>query len=245
VRRFGLIGCPLIHSFSQKFFTEKFKREGIVDCVYEKFSIPVIDELPALLKARSDLHGLNVTIPYKEKVIAYLDNVSEVVRQTGACNCIRIKEGRLSGFNTDTIGFEISLKTKLLPHHKKALILGKGGAAKAVAYTLSKLGIEFLYVVRRESHDIDTILYNQVNEQIMRSHQLIINTTPIGTFPDVDAAPQILYQYITADHYLYDLVYNPPETLFLKLAGEQGAIIQNGLEMLVIQAEESWKIWNQ
>ena len=245
MKRFGLIGYPLSHSFSQKFFNEKFEREGIRDCVYDTFPIPGIGELPALLKAHPDLHGLNVTIPYKEKVLAYLDHLNDIVEKTGACNCISISGGKLFGFNTDTIGFKVSLLAKLQSHHKKALILGKGGAARAVAYVLKNLGIDFLYVVRKEARDADTILYKDIDKHIMLSHPLIINTTPLGTFPDTEAAPPVLFEYISADHYLYDLVYNPAKTLFLRSGQERGATIQNGADMLVIQAEESWKIWHQ
>ncbi len=244
MKRFGLIGFPLSHSFSQKFFTEKFEKEGITDCAYDNFPLSGINELPGLLNIYPDLNGLNVTIPYKEKVIAFLSDYNEVVKETGACNCIRISDGKLYGFNTDTIGFRTSLLTRLLPHHKNALILGKGGAAKAVAHSLKSLGIGFVYVTRKEYNDAGTIMYADLNEDIMRSHQLIINTTPLGTFPDIDSCPPILYNFISAEHYLYDLVYNPAKTLLLQSGEQHGAIIQNGAGMLIIQAEESWKIWN-
>lgn len=244
MKRFGLIGFPLSHSFSKKFFTEKFEREGLRECMYENFPIPDISELPALLAAHPDLCGLNVTIPYKEKVIAFLDEKSAVVKQTGACNCISIENGKLIGFNTDTTGFKTSLKVKLSPSHKRALILGKGGAAKAVAYTLEELDMPFLYVVRKAHNDPDTIRYEELGQDIMREHQLVINTTPLGTFPDTTASPEIPYEFISAQHYLYDLVYNPAKTLFLQKGEEHGATIQNGADMLRIQAEESWMIWN-
>lgn len=245
MRRFGLIGFPLSHSFSQRYFTEKFTRENIDGCVYENFSIPSIDELPGILAAHMDLRGLNVTIPYKEKVIPFLDQVDEVVRETGACNCIRIVYGKLHGFNTDVTGFRVSLQEKLLPAHRPALVLGKGGAAKAVAFVLRQLGIGFMFVVRRSDGEPDTMLFGDIDRQVIQDHPLIINTTPLGTFPDVDTAPAIPYHYITPQHYLYDLVYNPAETTFLRRGKERGAVVQNGSDMLVIQAEESWTIWNR
>jgi shikimate dehydrogenase len=245
VKRFGLIGYPLSHSFSKKFFTEKFEREAIKDCAYDNFSISTIEQLPELLEENPDLQGLNITIPYKEKVIPFLSDSNDVVKQTGACNCIRIKEGKLYGFNTDVTGFQHSFETKLLPGHKKALILGKGGAAKAVAYVLGTLGIDYLFVVRRQDDTADTVLYDDVDKLMVQSHPIIVNTTPLGTFPDTAAAPPLPYEFISAGHYLYDLVYNPDKTLFLKLGEDRGATIQNGSGMLVIQAEESWKIWTQ
>ncbi len=245
MKRFGLIGYPLSHSFSKRFFSEKFENEKIADCVYDHFSIPSIEELPELLKRYPDLRGLNVTIPYKEKAVAYLDDASEVVKQIAACNCILIKNGKLTGFNTDVTGFKMSLQTKLKAHHQRALVLGKGGAAKAVAYVLKSLNIDFLFVVRANKNDSQTILYEDVNDAILRAHQLVINTTPLGTFPDLNSAPPIPYHLLSPCHFLYDLVYNPAETVFLKYGAEQGATILNGSDMLVIQAEESWKIWTQ
>ncbi len=244
MRRFGLIGFPLSHSFSQKYFTGKFEKENIKDCVYENFSLPDISGLSDLLKTYPDLEGLNITIPHKQKVMTFLDEANNVVQKTGACNCIKISKGKLSGYNTDVAGFSISLQSKLLPRHRKALILGKGGAAKAVAYVLSELGIEFLYAVRRNPDEADTVLFSDLDEELIRNHRLIINTTPLGTFPEMNSFPPIPYQFISPDHYLYDLVYNPPKTVFLQKGEENGAIIQNGADMLAIQAEESWKIWN-
>ncbi|PWT78713.1 MAG: shikimate dehydrogenase [Bacteroidetes bacterium] len=247
MRKFGLIGYPLSHSFSQKFFTEKFQREGIPDCQYVNFSIPSIDHLTEIIQSDKELAGLNVTIPYKEAVLPYLSWKDPVVSTIQACNCIRITEGKLFGFNTDVIGFEKSLKKKLSADHKRALILGTGGAAKAVKYVLQKEGIEYKIVSRHptESESADNLLrYEDITESIIRSYLLIINTTPLGMFPHVDQHPPIPYQAITSKHYLFDLIYNPARTVFLQKGESMGAIIENGSDMLVIQAEESWQIWN-
>lgn len=244
MRTYGLIGYPLSHSFSQKFFTEKFLREGITEVQYVNFPIPSIEELPVLLKQYPGIAGLNITIPYKEQVLSYLDIIDPVAEAVGACNCIRIEEGRLHGFNTDVEGFRLSLLKKLQPHHTHALVLGEGGAAKAVRFALQSLGIEFLTVSRRGNDLPGTIQYNQLNREIMDEFYLVINTTPLGTYPDIEQAPQIPYDALGSKHYLFDLVYNPAKTLFLKSGEERGAVIENGSEMLTIQAEESWKIWN-
>jgi len=243
MRLFGLIGYPLSHSFSKKYFTEKFEREKLTDCRYELFPITSIDELKKVLDQHPDLYGLNITIPYKEQVIPFLDETDEVVEKIGACNCISIENRKLKGFNTDVTGFEISLKTKLKPHHKKALILGTGGAAKAVEYVLEKLGIDFKYVSRKPS--CNNFSYEQLTPAIISEHTLIINTTPLGMYPGINEAPTIPYESLTDQHYLFDLVYNPEKTLFLQKGEARGAVIKNGYEMLLIQAEESWKIWNQ
>ncbi len=244
MRKFGLIGYPLSHSFSQKYFTEKFSKENINDCSYQNFSIPAIQEISSVISSEPDLCGLNVTIPYKEQVIPFLDYKNDVVEQINACNCIKIIDGKLHGYNTDVVGFEISLMKKLKPFHTQALILGTGGASKAVAYVMKKLGIEYKLVSRKSSSD-KTIGYNDLTEDMTQSHQLIINTSPVGMYPNVNAYPEIHYQAITSQHYLFDLIYNPSKTAFLQKAEERGATIENGLEMLVLQAEESWRIWNE
>jgi len=263
VKKFGLLGYPLTHSFSQKYFTEKFLREGIGGCVYENFSLPAVDMLRTVLDD-PELCGLNVTIPYKEQVIPFLHSKSGVVAEIGACNCIRISEGRLLGYNTDTTGFERSVIKKLQPWHTRALILGTGGAAKAVEYVMKKLGIHYRYVSRKPraggdagvksgAGDADVraadlraadLSYEQVNEAILADYTLIINTTPLGMSPRIDECPPLLYEALTHRHYLYDLVYNPSKTLFLQKGEERGAAVENGYEMLIIQAEESWRIWN-
>jgi shikimate dehydrogenase len=242
---FGLIGFPLSHSFSKKYFTERFLKEGITDTAYENFPIASIEELPGLIAQYPDLKGLNVTIPYKEAVIPFLTHQNDVVKKTSACNCIKIQNGELSGFNTDVIGFERTLKKFLLPAHKKALILGTGGAAKAVGYVLKRLGIEYSYVTRKADAGITAqISYQQLTDEQVADHLLIINTTPLGMYPDTEKAPPINYEMITPAHYLFDLTYNPEKTLFLRNGAQHGATIQNGYDMLVIQAEESWNIWN-
>ena len=244
MRKFGLIGYPLSHSFSQKYFTEKFRKENIADCTYQNFPIPEISQLEAVLENEPTLQGLNVTIPYKEQIIPFLHFKNKVVAETGACNCIKIKDGKLYGFNTDVIGFEISLKKKLREEHKKALILGTGGAAKAVEFVMKKLGISYQFV-SRNNIATNTIGYQDLSNQIIRDSLLIINTTPLGMYPNVETYPNIPYDALTDKHYLFDLVYNPEKTVFLQKGEEHGASIHNGSEMLAIQAEESWKIWNE
>ena len=241
MRLFGLIGYPLSHSFSKKYFTEKFEKEKLRDCVYENFPIPTIDQLREVL-LKPGLEGFNITIPYKEQVLSYLGEMTEIVRKIRACNCVRILNGKLYGYNTDVIGFENSLKKKLKPFHSKALILGTGGSARAVQFVLNQLGIPFKSVSRKPS--AKSLSYEQLTGDIIRNHNLIINTTPLGMFPNVIQAPPILYQELTPEHFLFDLLYNPEKTLFLKKGEERGAVIQNGYEMLVLQAEENWKIWN-
>jgi shikimate dehydrogenase len=239
---YGLIGYPLSHSFSKGFFAEKFAREGIKDCLYDSFPIPAIEELPVLVAGQPDLQGLNVTIPYKEVVMPYLDELSPAAAQIKAVNCIHFRNGRKIGYNTDAIGFRRSLEPLLQPQHKKALVLGTGGAAKAVQYVLESMDIPYLLVSRKASPG--TITYDQLNEEIMSAHTLIINTTPLGMYPNVDAAPELPYQVITPAHLLYDLIYNPAVTAFLQKGADNGAVIKNGHEMLILQAEASWEIWN-
>jgi shikimate dehydrogenase len=243
VKRFGLIGYPLTHSFSQKYFTEKFQKEKLTGYTYDVFPIPSIDELQALLLKNPDLHGLNVTIPYKQDVLSYLDH-SKLPDGVHACNCIHIINNSLSGYNTDVVGFEKSFTGPLRSIHDKALVLGNGGATEAVCYVLRKLNIHYR-IVSRKIHKGSTLTYDQLNEEIMKEFRIIINTTPVGTFPDVNNCLLIPYEFIGKDHYLFDLIYNPSKTLFLQKGEEKGAVIKNGYDMLVIQAEESWKIWNQ
>lgn len=242
MRVFGLIGNPLTHSFSKKYFTQKFETENITGCRYELYPLDNIDQLPGLLQQEPALEGINITIPYKEQVLAYLDEQSPAVQQIKACNCIRIVDGKMVGHNTDVLGFQQSLQHQLKPHHTKALILGTGGAAKAVAFALEQLQLAYQYVSRRPGDN--TIGYGDLTPELMQSHTLIINTTPLGTYPDTEKAPPIPYTLLTDRHHLYDLVYNPAATLFLRKGKELGAQVQNGADMLVIQAEESWKIWN-
>jgi shikimate dehydrogenase len=250
LRQFGLIGYPLSHSFSQKFFTEKFLKENIVNAQYTNFPIPSIESFAALWEENPNLEGLNVTIPYKKEVIPFLQHSSAVVQEIHACNCIRKFNNELYGYNTDVIGFEKSLLPFLQPHHTHALILGTGGASAAVQWVLQKLNIQYQVVSRRgntfeENSEMKASLsYDQLSNSIIESHTLIINTSPLGMYPNTNEAPNIAYDAITAQHHLYDLVYNPTETLFMKNGLTKGATVQNGLDMLHIQAEESWAIWN-
>lgn len=242
MRLFGLIGYPLSHSFSQRYFTQKFKYERIVDCQYQNFELADLATEILYLKYEKELAGLNVTIPYKTAILSYLDEASEVVKKIGACNCIAIKNGKWVGHNTDVTGFENSFIPLLKPHHKKALILGTGGASQAVAYVLEKKGIPFLKVSRHSQPDC--ITYEEVDANLIHDYQIVINTTPVGMHPEVNQCPSLPYEAITANHYFFDLIYNPSKTLFLQLAEEKGALIENGDKMLLIQAEESWDIWN-
>lgn len=243
MRKFGLIGFPLSHSFSQKYFTEKFEREHIDGCVYEKYPLQNISELSSILHDKQ-LQGLNVTIPYKQQVIPFLHGSNEIVQQINACNCIKIEDGKLFGYNTDAIGFETSLVKKLQPHHTRALILGTGGAAKAVEYVVKKLGIAYTFVSRHPRPSSGDIRYEDVDAPLIHTHTLIINTTPVGMFPKMEECPPLPYEEIGSRHYLFDLIYNPEKTLFLQKGASMGATIENGHEMLILQAEESWRIWN-
>jgi len=245
MRTFGLIGFPLSHSFSQKYFTEKFQRESISDCEFRNFSIEDIGMLPSIIKNTPTLQGMSVTIPHKQNVIRFLDRVDEAAKKIGAVNCIKISQKpggsqQLTGYNTDVFGFEKSLKPLLRPHHRKALILGTGGASKAVAFVLDSSGITFK-IVSRTKGDLS---YAEMNQKIMEEYSLIINTTPVGMFPDINQCPDIPYEFLSPKHLLYDLTYNPAETLFLKKGKENGTAIKNGLEMLQLQAEKAWEIWN-
>ncbi|RFM36149.1 shikimate dehydrogenase family protein [Chitinophaga silvisoli] len=241
---YGLIGYPLSHSFSKGFFAEKFAREGIQGCVYDSFSLPAITELePLMAQYGEELQGLNVTIPYKEAVIPYLDELSPAAAKMKAVNCIRFINGRKIGHNTDAIGFRRSLEPLLQPHHNKALVLGTGGAAKAVQFVLEALHIPYQLVSRQAG--AGTIPYEAVTAGIIATHTLIINTTPLGMYPNVDAAPALPYEGLNEQHLLYDLIYNPAITAFLQKGADRGATIKNGHEMLILQAEASWEIWNE
>jgi shikimate dehydrogenase len=239
---YGLVGYPLTHSFSPAYFNSKFQQEGI-DAVYHSFPIPDISHLPQLLQTHPQLHGLNVTIPYKQSVISYVKELDAVAETIGAINCIAIHNGSTKGYNTDVIGFEQSLLPLLQPQHTHALVLGTGGASKAVTYVLDKLGINYQMVSRTEG--AGCMSYNDLSDALIATHTLIINTTPLGMNPDIDVMPAIQFRSIGTGHLLYDLIYNPEETLFLKTGRLQGAQTKNGLEMLHLQAEAAWQIWNQ
>lgn len=247
MRKFGLIGFPLSHSFSKKFFSEKFDREGISGCEYELYPIEHISRFKELITDIEGLNGLNVTIPYKLDVMPYLNEIDEAALAIGAVNCVHITKGNdgpfLKGYNTDAYGFEESLKPMLEEGTYKALIFGDGGAAKAVKYVLNKMQIPYLVVSRRQTET--GLVYEQVTEELLQEYRILINTTPLGMSPDYDSAPDIPYSSLTEAHLAYDLVYNPEETTFLRKAKQQGSKVKNGLEMLYLQAERSWQIWNQ
>ena len=275
---YGLIGYPLGHSFSRKFFTEKFEKEGI-DAQYLNFEIPSIEEFPEIIKNNPELRGLNVTIPYKQQVMQYLDEISEEAKSIGAVNVVRIERpspqpspimgretmrnagnkpdglpikgdmseglrGSLIGYNSDVIGFVESIKPLLKPHHKKALILGTGGASKAIRYGLEKkLGMKTLFVSRSAREGM--ITYEEVTAEVLKEYEVIVNCSPVGMYPHVDECPALPYEAMNENNLLYDLVYNPLETLFMKKGAEQGATVKNGLEMLHLQAIASWKFWEK
>ena len=251
-RLFGLVGFPLSHSFSQKYFTEKFKRENIPDAEFKNFSLEDINQFPGLIASNPSLCGLSVTIPHKQNVIKFLDGIDDTAKKIGAVNCLKrwqMANGRwqTAGYNTDIVGFERSLTPLLKPYHEQALILGTGGASKAVAHVLDKSKIKFRYVSRlmdQKTRSPEILSYKDIDTKIIGESLLIINTTPLGMFPKIDECPMLPYEHLTPKHLLYDLTYNPEESLFLKKGKEKGAAIKNGLEMLQLQAEEAWKIWN-
>lgn len=240
--KYGIIGYPLGHSFSKGFFTEKFARESI-DAQYLNFEIPDVAMLSDVLRDNPELRGLNVTLPHKQAVIPLLDEMSEEAIEIGAVNVIRVREGKLKGFNSDIIGFTNSIKPLLQPHHRKALILGTGGASKAIRVGLNRLGIEWTYVSRSPREGMHT--YADLTPKLMQDYTVIVNCSPVGMFPKVDAAPAIPYELLSPQHLLFDCVYNPEETLFMKKGRKQGATVKNGLEMLHLQAIASWKFWNE
>lgn len=242
MKTYGLIGYPLGHSFSGKYFSEKFQKENIQNCEYQLFPIEHIKEFEKLKK--QPLAGLNVTIPYKEQIIPYLDDLDKHAKTIGAVNVIQFQNGKTKGFNSDYYGFRDSL-LKFLPKefNSKALILGTGGASKAIKQALIDLAIPFKVVSRKKGFDFTYEDLN-ANPEIIQDYQLLINTTPLGTYPKVEEKPDLPYKFLTPKHYLYDLVYNPSETAFMKAGQEQSAQTINGLEMLILQAEKSWEIWN-
>ena len=246
MRKFGLLGYPLKHSFSKDFFIRKFINEGL-DCVYENFEIPGIELLKGILQYEKSLVGLNVTIPYKVEVIQYLDELDPESQEAGAVNVISISrigdKPVLKGYNTDIYGFISSLETIIDSEVTSSLILGTGGASKAVAFALKKLNIDYKFVSRSKGENI--LNYSEVTEDLLGENKLIVNTTPLGTYPAIDECPPIPYHCLSEKNLLFDLVYNPSETLFLKKGFEMGAKIKNGLEMLELQAEKSWEIWNR
>lgn len=243
-KQYGLIGKDITYSFSQNYFTQKFKQLHLTDSSYSNFDIDKISEFSDIIERFDNLKGLNVTIPYKQAVIPYLDSLSKKATQIGAVNTIRItKKNKLKGYNTDWYGFYHSLKPLLKKQHTHALILGTGGASKAIEYVLQKLGIAYKFVSRTKLDN--ELTYEDLNQEIITQYTLIINTTPLGTFPNVEDKPYIPYQYISNQHLVYDLIYNPEKTEFLRLAEQNQATIKNGHEMLVLQAEKAYRIWSK
>ncbi len=242
---YGLIGHPLGHSFSQRYFTAKFAAAGI-EARYDNFDIPSVDDLTGIIRNNPNLKGLNVTIPYKEAVIRFLDEIDPKAEKIGAVNVLRITRNgndvRLKGFNTDVTGFTESIRPYLKPCHDKALVLGTGGASKAVVAGLEGMGLKVSHVSRRSGSG--QLTYDDLTEEVMKEHTVIVNATPLGTFPDTESCPPIPYRYMTDRHLCFDLVYNPADTMFMKNSRRHGATTINGSEMLRIQAEEAWKIWN-
>lgn len=242
--KFGLLGRNISYSFSSGYFTEKFKKLNLKKHKYVNFDIPQIEDFPSILKDNDNLKGMNVTIPYKQEVIQFLSKLDETAKEIGAVNVIKFtKRGDLKGYNTDIYGFENSIKPYLKKQHKKALILGTGGASKAVAYSFKRMGIKYKYVSRNPSLK-KQISYNDLTKDVLLEYMIIVNCSPIGTYPNVNDAPNIPYEFITDKHLLFDLIYNPEETAFLKKGKEKGAAVKNGYEMLELQAEEAWRIWN-
>lgn len=248
MRLFGLIGYPLSHSFSAQYFAQKFIAEHITDTLYGLFPLEDISLLISFINHHPDLQGFNITIPYKLAILPYLNCISEKAAAVGAVNCVKIERNDsgsiLTGYNTDVYGFRQSLTPLLKPYHNSALVLGTGGAAKAVCYALLELGIHYTSV-SRSGDEVNILNYSQLTEKILSDNLLIINTSPLGMFPETDSYPDIPYQFLTSKHVLFDLIYNPAETKFLQMGREAGAVTLNGLKMLEIQAEKSWEIWNE
>lgn len=241
---FGLLGKNISYSFSRGYFTEKFKELNLNNYKYVNFDIQKIEDFPSIIEEYKNLKGINVTIPYKEEVIPFLSKLDKTAKKIGAVNTIKFtKRGNLKGYNSDIVGFENSILHLIEKHHKKALILGTGGASKAIAYALKRNKIKFKFVSRNPSSKKE-ISYESLSEQIIEDYTIIINSTPLGTSPDIEKYPNIPYQFISKKHLLFDVIYNPDMTVFLSKGKKQGAKIKNGLEMLELQAEESWRIWN-
>ncbi len=246
MKLYGLIGKQLSHSFSEKYFSKKFEKENIEGVKYKKFPLEKIDKILDLIAENHNLKGFSVTIPYKEQIIPFLDELSPNAKKIGAVNTVKLIKNKnkiiLKGYNTDVYGFEKSLIPCLEKYHKKAIILGTGGASKAVKFVLDKNNISYTQVSRTKTNNY--ITYNELDKEIILSNQIIINTTPLGTFPDVDSSPKIPYKYLNSNHLLYDLIYNPSETEFLFFGRKQGSKTINGLKMLELQAEKAWEIWS-
>ena len=244
IKLFGLLGKNISYSFSRGYFKDKFKQLGLDNFKYLNFDLKEIKDFKDVLNNNPNIKGLNITIPYKEEIFPFLDKIDATAKKIGAVNTIKFtKRGNLKGFNTDAFGFENSLLPLLKSNHKKALILGTGGASKAIAFVLKKNNIKFKFVSRNPTKKKE-ISYLDINKELLLETHLIINCTPLGTSPNVKLCPELPYQYLSKNHLLYDLIYNPEVTTFLSKGKEKGATIKNGLEMLQLQAEESWRIWN-
>lgn len=243
--QFGLIGKSLAHSFSKKYFEEKFRKEN-VSASFRNFELNTISEFPDVIKQNPELKGLSVTVPYKEQVISYLDEVSDEAKEIGAVNCIHFENGKSRGYNTDIFGFKTSIKPFLEPKHNRALIFGTGGSSKAVACALKQIGVDCFFVTSLEyKKSPNTFFYYELSPIIFSQFLLLVNCTPVGMFPETSVTLPIPFSYVTEHHLAYDLIYNPEETLFLKNCKEKGAITINGLSMLHLQAEKAWEIWNK
>jgi len=242
---FGLLGKNISYSFSREYFTNKFKDLGYIDHQYVNFDLQEIGDLKEVLtKNKTMLGGINITIPYKQEVMSFLDSIDEDAAKIGAVNTMKfLKDGTIKGFNTDFYGFKNSIQPLLKQHHKKALVLGAGGASKAIAYAFEKMNIEYKFVSRKKRNK-DVFTYEEITSKVISEYTVIINCTPLGTYPNIETRPEIPYDYITENHLLYDLTYNPKVTTFLRLGKEKGATIKNGLQMLELQAEKSWEIWS-
>lgn len=246
MNKYGLLGFPLGHSFSRRFFLNKFKQENI-NAEFENFEFENVSDMKCLIGETPQLRGFAVTIPHKQNIIEFLDETDAAIDKIGAVNCVKVsRKGdgvKLKGYNTDVIGFEESFKEYWKTEHQRALILGTGGASKAVSYVLEKLGIAFEMVSRRKTET--TLCYEDITAEKLSNVQIVINTTPLGMFPQIDTCPDLPYENVTDKHYFYDLVYNPEETLFLSKAKAGGAIVKSGMDMLELQAEANWRIWNE
>ncbi|WP_276166191.1 shikimate dehydrogenase family protein [Zobellia alginiliquefaciens] len=241
--RFGLIGKDISYSFSRGYFTEKFSNMGLDDHSYENFDFQAIEEITDVLKDNKDIYGMNVTIPYKQQVMPFLDELDQEAEKIGAVNTIQFTENGLKGFNTDAYGFKNAMLPFLKPHHTKALILGTGGASKAVAYVLGELGISYTFVSRSPGNN--KISYDQVTKDVLKDHTILVNCTPLGTHPNIEERPSLPYDFLSDQHFLFDLIYNPEKTAFLRAGESKGAQICNGLRMLELQADRSWQIWQE
>lgn len=239
---FGLLGRNIEYSFSRTYFADKFEKQQLLHCRYVNFDVQDIEQLPSIFVQYPNLKGFNVTIPYKQAIIPFLNKIADNAKEIGAVNCVKVTPPGLEGHNTDAFGFQTAIEKILQPNHKNALILGTGGASKAVKYALKKMGIAFQLVSRKPQDG--ELRYEDLNESIFNEYQIIINTTPLGTYPNIEECPPIPYSFFNENHLAMDLIYNPEKTLFLKSAEANGATILNGLNMLVHQAEKSWEIWN-